>query len=153
MPSVGYIFNTLGQAHIPGFHRHVQSVFFPDMSLSGQNAVVVGGGTGMGEAIALGLANEGANVIVAGRRQAKLDEVAEKDDKISTQTVDVADRGSVKALFDQVNDQFDQLHLLVNCAGANVPKRSMSELAPDDWDKLMNINATEPSTACTTACH
>ena len=71
---------------ILGFHRHSQSVFFPDMSLTGQNAVVVGGGTGMGEAIALGLANEGANVIVAGRRQAKLDEVAEKDEKISTQT-------------------------------------------------------------------
>lgn len=127
---------------ILSFHRHSQSVFFPDMSLTGQNAVVVGGGTGMGEAIALGLANEGANVIVAGRRQAKLDEVAEKDEKISTQTADVADRTSVKALFDRVNDQFDQLHLLVNCAGANVPKRSMSELAPDDWDKLMNINAT-----------
>ena len=142
MPSVECIFNPLGQAHIPGFHRHGQSVFFPDMSLSGQKTVVVGGGTGMGEAIALGLANEGAKVIVAGRRQAKLDEVAEKDEKISTQTVDVADRSSVKALFDRVNDQFDQLHLLVNCAGANVPKRSMSELAPDDWDKLMNINAT-----------
>ena len=58
----------------------------------------------MGEAIALGLANEGAKVLVAGRRQAKLDEVAEKDEKISTQTVDVADRSSVKALFDRVND-------------------------------------------------
>ena len=83
----------------------------------------------MGEAIALGLANEGANVIVAGRRQAKLDEVAEKDEKISTQTVDVADRSSVKALFDRVNDQFDQLHLLVNCAGANVPNRRRTAVA------------------------
>ena len=112
------------------------------MSLTGQNAVVVGGGTGMGEAIALGLAKEGAKVIVAGRRQAKLDEVAGKNQNISTQTVDVADRGSVKALFNWVNDELAQLHLLVNCAGANVPNRSMSELAPDDWDKLMNINAT-----------
>ena len=97
------------------------------MSLSGQNAVVVGGGTGMGEAIALGLANEGANVIVAGRRRANSTR-SQRRMRRSHQTVDVADRGSVKALFDQVNDQFDQLHLLVNCAGANVPKRSMKNL-------------------------
>ncbi|MDD9864802.1 MAG: SDR family NAD(P)-dependent oxidoreductase [Verrucomicrobiales bacterium] len=113
------------------------------MSLTGQNAVVVGGGTGMGEAIALGLAREGAKVVVAGRRQAKLDDVAANGgENILTHTVDVANRESVKSLFAWVDEQFDQLHLIVNCAGANVPKRSMSELAPDDWDKLMNINAT-----------
>ncbi len=97
----------------------------------------------MGEAIALGLAREGAKVVVAGRRQAKLDEVARQGrENIFTHTVDVANRDSVKTLFDWVGEKFDQLHILVNCAGANVPKRSMSELAPDDWDKLMNINAT-----------
>ncbi len=113
------------------------------MSLSEQNAVVVGGGTGMGEAIALGLAAEGSTVVVAGRRQAKLDEVKTKSSgTIRTRTVDVADRGSVKELFNWIAGQFGQLHLLVNCAGANVAKRSMNELAPDDWDKLMDINAT-----------
>ena len=113
------------------------------MELSKQNAVVVGGGSGMGEAIALGLAAEGATVVVAGRRQAKLDEVAtQADGTLLTHTVDVSDRDSVKTLFDWVSERLGQLHLLVNCAGANVPKRSMSELAPDDWDKLMAINAT-----------
>ena len=97
----------------------------------------------MGEAIALGLARDGAKVVVAGRRQAKLDAVASQGDgNILTHTVDVAERESVKTLFDWVGSQFTQLHLLVNCAGANVPMRSMSELAPADWDKLMNINAT-----------
>ena len=97
----------------------------------------------MGEAIALGLAREGAKVVVAGRRQAKLDDVAANGgENILTHTVDVANRESVKSLCAWVDEQFDQLHLSVNCAGANVPKRSMSELAPDDWDKLMNINAT-----------
>ena len=113
------------------------------MNLSKQTAVVVGGGSGMGEAISLGLASEGATVIVAGRRQAKLDEVARQgSENIFTHTVDVANRDSVKTLFEWINEQFGQLHLLVNCAGANVPKRSMSELDPEDWDKLMNINAT-----------
>ena len=98
----------------------------------------------MGEAIALALAAEGAKVAVAGRRQEKLDAVAvQADGKILTHTVDVAERESVKALFDWAGVQFSgQLHLLVNCAGVNVPKRSMSELAPEDWDKVMAINAT-----------
>ncbi len=97
----------------------------------------------MGEAIALGLAREGAKVVVAGRRQAKLEGVAgQGDGNILPHTVDVAERESVKTLFDWVGSQFSQLHLLVNCAGANVPRRSMSELAPADWDKLMTINAT-----------
>ncbi|HIM23465.1 MAG TPA: SDR family oxidoreductase, partial [Verrucomicrobia bacterium] len=97
----------------------------------------------MGEAIALGLAREGAKVVVAGRRQAKLEGVAgQGDGNILPHTVDVAERESVKTLFDWVGSQFNQLHLLVNCAGANVPRRSMSELAPADWDKLMTINAT-----------
>ena len=113
------------------------------MNLSKQTAVVVGGGSGMGEAISLGLASEGATVIVAGRRQAKLDEVARQgSENIFTHTVDVANRNSVRTLFEWIHEQFGQLHLLVNCAGANVPKRSMSELDPEDWDKLMNINAT-----------
>ena len=112
--------------------------------MENQNALVVGGGTGMGEAIALALAAEGAKVAVAGRRQEKLDAVSEQaEGKILTHTVDVAERESVKALFDWAGAQFGgQLHLLVNCAGVNIPKRSMSELAPEDWDKVIAINAT-----------
>ena len=98
----------------------------------------------MGEAIALALAAEGAKVAVAGRRQEKLDAVSEQaEGKILAHTVDVAERESVKTLFDWAGAQFGgQLHLLVNCAGVNIPKRSMSELAPEDWDKVMAINAT-----------
>ena len=114
------------------------------MSLENQNALVVGGGTGMGEAIALALAAEGAKVAVAGRRQEKLDAVSKQaEGKILAHTVDVAERESVKTLFDWAGAQFGgQLHLLVNCAGVNIPKRSMSKLAPEDWDKVMAINAT-----------
>ena len=98
----------------------------------------------MGEAIALALAAEGAKVAVAGRRQEKLDAVSKQaEGKILAHTVDVAERESVKTLFDWTGAQFGgQLHLLVNCAGVNIPKRSMSELAPGDWDKVIAINAT-----------
>ncbi|HBU58383.1 MAG TPA: oxidoreductase [Verrucomicrobiales bacterium] len=113
------------------------------MSLSGQHALVIGGGTGMGEAISLGLVEEGAKVAVAGRRQEKLESIAAKSKNILIHTVDVGDRPSVKALFDWASQTFDRrLDLLVNCAGINVPKRSMGELSPEDWDKVLNINAT-----------
>ena len=57
--------------------------------------------------------------------------------------MDVGDRPSVQALFDWAAETFGgRLDLLVNCAGVNVPKRSMSELSPEDWDKVLNINAT-----------
>jgi len=113
------------------------------MNLSGQNALVVGGGTGMGEAIALAFAAEGMNVAIAGRRQEKLDAVAAQSAKpILTKTADVGDRESVRELFEWFAGEHDRLHVLVNSAGVNIPKRSMSELAPEDWDKLMRINAT-----------
>ena len=113
------------------------------MSLVEQNALVLGGGSGMGEAIALALAAEGMNVVIAGRRLEKLDAVAaQSNTEMLTHTADVGDRESVKALFEWFAGKFDRLHLLVNSAGVNVPKRSMSELSPEDWDKLMRINAT-----------
>jgi len=113
------------------------------MNLSGQNALVVGGGTGMGEAIALAFAAEGMNVAIAGRRQEKLDAVAAQSAKpMRTKTADVGDRESVRELFEWFGSEYDRLHVLANSAGVNIPKRSMSELAPEDWDKLMRINAT-----------
>ena len=113
------------------------------MNLSGQNALVVGGGTGMGEAIALAFAAEGMNVAIAGRRQEKLDAVAAQSPQpMLTKTVDVGDRESVRELFEWFAGEHDCLHVLVNSAGVNIPKRSMSELAPEDWDKLMRINTT-----------
>ena len=105
--------------------------------------MVVGGGTGMGEAIALALSAEGMNVAIAGRRQEKLDAVAAQAKReMQTHAVDIGERESVQALFEWFGKSFDRLHVLVNSAGVNVPKRSMNELAPEDWDKLMRINAT-----------
>ena len=71
------------------------------MSLAGQNALVLGGGSGMGEAIALALAKEGVKVAIAGRRLEKLDAVAaHSDTEMLAHTADVGDRESVRALFE-----------------------------------------------------
>ena len=115
------------------------------MNLQAKTAVVTGGGTGIGLAIAESMAVEGCQVIVSGRRQEVLDEaVAESPHRehLTAHAADVADRESVAALFDRATQEFGNLDILVNAAGINVPQRSIAELSPEDWDRMIEINAT-----------
>ncbi|WP_417374660.1 SDR family oxidoreductase [Gimesia maris] len=111
--------------------------------LENKNIVVTGGGTGIGEACALSLAQAGANVVVGGRRQAPLEAVsAQAEGKIGFHTIDVADRESVSTFFDWANEKLGQIDILVHCAGINCRDRSMEVVSGEDWDKLMTVNAT-----------
>lgn len=110
-------------------------------SLSGKRALVTGGGTGIGEAAAVALARAGCEVIITGRREEKLQAAVagyEGEPKLQYRVADVSDRAQVERLFDGLGD----IHILVNSAGINVPKRKVAELAPEDWDKLLKVNAT-----------
>ena len=111
--------------------------------LKDKNALVIGGGSGMGAAVAVALAETGARVTIAGRRIEKLEEVAGLSSvEIQTCTVDVSDRVSLDALFSWFDEESGDLDILVNAAGINVPKRSMAELSPDDWDAVLKVNLT-----------
>ena len=113
------------------------------MSLEGKVALVVGGGSGIGKAIALALAADGAKVAIAGRRFDVLEQVAEESEaEIHCHSVDVADRASVNGLFDFVGKTLGPVDILVNAAGINIKTRSMAEMTPDQWDQVMQINAT-----------
>ncbi len=115
------------------------------MSLANQVAVVTGGGTGIGAACALALAAAGARVAVGGRRLGPLEEVAARcagPGVIRAHTLDVARRESVEEFFAWTERELGQVDILINAAGTNVPRRSMRELAPEDWDCLLRINAT-----------
>ncbi len=112
------------------------------MRLEGQTAVVTGGGSGIGQAIAWGLAAEGCRVIVAGRGAAQLQETAAKNALISTCQADVGDRAQVAELFREASYRLGLIHILVNSAGINVPKRMIHELSPEDWDRMFAINVT-----------
>ncbi|MFQ5730887.1 MAG: SDR family oxidoreductase [Planctomycetaceae bacterium] len=115
------------------------------MSLTGKTALITGGGTGIGAACAVSLAKAGCAVGITGRREAKLKEVArqfEGEPAIRYFASDVADRDSVKALFDWANGELGRVDILVNSAGVNTPKRLFAELSPEDWDFLMQVNAT-----------
>lgn len=111
--------------------------------LVGKNVLVIGGGTGMGKAIALQLCKDGANLAVAGRREEKLTEVViESDQKIKSHIVDVTDRASVSNLFTWFEDKMGELDILVHAAGINIANRAMEQLEPDEWDKVIQINLT-----------
>jgi NADP-dependent 3-hydroxy acid dehydrogenase YdfG len=115
------------------------------MTLTGKTALITGGGTGIGAACALVLAQAGCRVAIAGRRDDKLQETAKQftgEPAILTHPVNVADRGSVEQLLGWAAKNLGQVDILINSAGANIVKRSMAELSPEDWDLLMNINAT-----------
>jgi NAD(P)-dependent dehydrogenase (short-subunit alcohol dehydrogenase family) len=112
------------------------------MRLEGKGAVVTGGGSGIGQAIAWALAEEGCRVVVAGRGAEQLAETADKSPLISTCQADVGDRKQVAELFRETSYRLGQIHILVNSAGINVPKRMMHELTPEDWDRMFAINVT-----------
>lgn len=115
------------------------------MQLTGKTALVTGGGTGIGAAIALALAAEGCRVIVSGRREDKLRELAAKfsgQPQILVRAADVADRASVDRLFEWAAREAGPIDLLVNSAGINIARRSMAELSPENWDLLLQVNAT-----------
>jgi NAD(P)-dependent dehydrogenase (short-subunit alcohol dehydrogenase family) len=114
-------------------------------SLKGQNALVIGGGSGMGAATALLLARKGARVAISGRREESLREIASQKGEgnvLLTHPADVADRESLERLFHWFDEELGELNILVNTAGINVPKRAINELSGKDWDAVMKINLT-----------
>lgn len=109
-----------------------------------KNILVIGGGSGMGQAIALILAQSGAKVAIAGRKMQSLKNTANKynQNEILYKQADVTDRDSIKELFQWFDKTLGKIDCLIHAAGINVVMRSMKELTPENWDKLIEINLT-----------
>jgi NAD(P)-dependent dehydrogenase (short-subunit alcohol dehydrogenase family) len=120
-------------------------------SLFQKCAVVIGGTTGIGRAISLGLAQAGADVIASSRRQSQVDEVADMLEKSGKQTLripsDVQDRQSLIDLKEKVVAKFGKIDILVNCAG--ITKRVPTLDCPEEtWGQILDINLTGTLRAC-----
>ncbi len=114
------------------------------MTLKGKGVLVTGGGTGIGRSIALALAQEGCSVAVAGRREPMLRQTASLwrgSPPIRTCTADTGDPESIEKLFAWASREFGPVHILVNNAGINVKNRSLARLAPEEWDRMLRVNA------------
>src|SRR5690606_11402575 len=115
------------------------------MSLQQKTAVVTGGGTGIGLAIARALAQEGCQVAIAGRREETLQDAVEAyrgDPPMRFHPVDVADRESVNRLFQWAEKALGPIDILVNSAGMNVRDRTLAQMKPEEWDRVLAVNAT-----------
>jgi NADP-dependent 3-hydroxy acid dehydrogenase YdfG len=112
-------------------------------ALANKVAVVTGGGSGIGRAVAEQLLQAGARVAIAGRDRAKLDAVAQAlktGSRLLTCPLDVADAGKVRATMDSVAATLGPVDILVNNAGTNLKQRTFRELTPEAWDRLIRTN-------------
>jgi NADP-dependent 3-hydroxy acid dehydrogenase YdfG len=114
--------------------------------LAGRIAWVTGAGSGIGEAAALALADEGATVVLTGRRPQKLEDVAarirEAGGEAHAQPADLTDAAQVQKVGGFIRDTFGRLDILVNNAGVNIVDRHWDKLTPAGIDTLVQGNLT-----------
>jgi len=114
-------------------------------------AVVIGGTTGLGRAIALGLANAGADVVPGSRRLEQVEQVAAEIEATGRRSLripcDVLQRPTIQALHDAVLKHFGKIDILVNAAGITSTAPTL-EAAENDWSHVMETNLTGTLRAC-----
>lgn len=120
-------------------------------SLEGKIAVVIGGTTGIGRILSLGLADAGADVIASARRQEQVDETAAEIERRGRRTLrlcsDVRNRASLEQLLAASLQRFGKVDILINCAGKikRTPTLTMRE---EEWADIVDTNLTGTLRAC-----
>jgi len=120
-------------------------VFAPDL-LAGKVAIVTGGAGGIGRAIAAGLADAGADLLLAARNIERLDTVAaalreSSGHRVETATVDIRNRDSVEALAEHARGLFPRIDILVNNAGGQFAQPAR-DYKPKGWNAVIETNLT-----------
>ena len=115
--------------------------------LQGETALITGGGTGIGRAIALAFAREGANVSVAGRRLEPLQEVAREIEQGGGKALaigcDVTDAQEAARAVAETAARFGRLTILVNNAGT-LHVSTIETIPEEEWDRVMTVNLKGP---------
>ncbi len=118
------------------------------MRLSGKVAIITGGNRGIGKAISLAFAGEGARVVVVGRNKSRcnevVDQITEEGGEAIGIQVDVASEADVARMAKQTRDKYRRIDILVNNAAVNLPYRAVTELTLEEWNWVLNINLTGP---------
>jgi NAD(P)-dependent dehydrogenase (short-subunit alcohol dehydrogenase family) len=124
---------------------------YAPLELTGKVALITGGTTGIGRAIALAMSEAGADVVPTARRQPLVDEVAteiaRRGRRTARVTCDVTDLNSLEAARDQVLAELGRVDILVNCAGTTKRVAAM-EMEDADWRAILDTNLTGTFHAC-----
>jgi NAD(P)-dependent dehydrogenase (short-subunit alcohol dehydrogenase family) len=119
--------------------------------LSGRRAVVVGGTSGIGRTLALGLADAGADVVVTGRRASLVESVAAEIEQRGRRTIrvpaDVGDSASLELVRDTMLEALGGLDILV-CAAGITKRVPTLEMADEDWARIIDTNLTGTLRSC-----
>jgi NAD(P)-dependent dehydrogenase (short-subunit alcohol dehydrogenase family) len=117
-------------------------------SLEGKVAVVTGAAQGIGNAIAKGLAAEGARIVVADLNRAE-EAAAEFEEGVGL-SVDVADEGQVERMAEEILERSESIDILVNNAGlyASLQMRPFTEIPVDEWRQVMDVNVLSMFLTC-----
>jgi NAD(P)-dependent dehydrogenase (short-subunit alcohol dehydrogenase family) len=117
------------------------------MRLEGKVAIVTGGGSGIGRAIAAAFAQEGAHVVICGRDQVRLNaaarEIATGGADCVAISSDLRESGAVDKLVNATVERFKAIHILVNNAGVLIPGTAES-LSEDQWEQTFSTNVRGP---------
>jgi 2-deoxy-D-gluconate 3-dehydrogenase len=116
-------------------------------SLKGKSGIVTGGGSGIGEAIAKGIVQAGAEIVIAGRNKERLEEAVKEIQKfggpVNAVQADISKMEDIKKLVDQTVEKFGKIDFLFNNAG--IIRRTPSEnFTEKDWDETIQINLKGP---------
>jgi NAD(P)-dependent dehydrogenase (short-subunit alcohol dehydrogenase family) len=121
------------------------------LDLAGRTAVVIGGTSGIGRAIALGFADAGADVVATGRRPQLVDsvtmEIEARGRKSLRLTCDVGDTVAIEGLLESCLQSFGQVDILVNCAG-RTKRSSTIDMIEEDWNAILDTNLMGTLRAC-----
>lgn len=112
------------------------------MDLKGKIVLVAGGAGGIGLGIAKALAGEGCKVALADADEKGLARAASGDSAFVWRACDITDRWQVSELFEWLSSELGPVDILVNSAGINVGNRMLSNIDPEDFDRMMAINTT-----------
>ena len=106
--------------------------------------LVTGAGSGIGRAVARAFASRGVRLGLLGRRSAQLVETAAglTADRAICLPCDITDRAAVQRALSDLDRRFGSPNVLVNNAGMNIPRRSLAELEPGVWDRMLEVNLT-----------
>ncbi len=124
---------------------------YAGLDLDGRVALIVGGTTGIGRTLSLGLAQAGAQVVATARRQSEVDATAAELERLGRRTLrttcDVLDRASLVRVRDQVLSAVGAIDVLVNCAG-RTKKAAFLEVTEEDWAGVLETNLTGTFRCC-----
>ena len=126
---------------------------YPGFDLTGRTAVVIGGTSGIGRAIAHGLAQAGANVVCSSRRAEEVERSATEIESLGSRTIgcvsDVSDRSSIENLLGECVTAFGEVDILVNSAGRTKREPTL-EQSEEDWNAILETNLNGTLRACQT---